>query len=191
MRRLALDQRGVTVIEFAIVAPVMILLIMGLGDLLYQAYAQALLTGALQKAGRDSAIQGGASNSAAIDAQVAAMVKQIAPQATWTSTRISYPTFSVIGKPEDFTDSNNNGRCDNKESFTDTNGNGVWDADQGASSQGGANDVTVYTVTVTYPRVFPTPGLLGFSTNEMLTASTVLKNQPYATQATAVTKQCP
>ena len=36
LHRLARDRRGVTIIEFAIVLPVMLLMMMGLGDLLYQ-----------------------------------------------------------------------------------------------------------------------------------------------------------
>ena len=190
--RLARDRRGVTVVEFAIVAPVMLALIMGLGDLLYQAYAQSLLDGAIQKAGRDSAIQGGATNAGTLDAAVLAAVKQIAPSATYTATRKSYYTFASI-KPEDFTDTNGDGRCDNGEVFTDINGNNTWDVDPGTTGQGGANDVTVYTVKVTYPRLFPTPGLLGFPPTQTLTASTLLKNQPYATQTvvTAKTVKCP
>ena len=186
------DRRGATVIEFAIVAPVMLALIMGLGDLLYQAYAQSLLDGAIQKAGRDSAIQGGGQNAAALDATVLAAVKQIAPNAAFKTppSRKSYYNFASI-KPEDFTDANGDGRCDNGESFTDTNGNGTWDADPGTTGQGGANDVTIYKVTITYPRLFPTPGLLGFPATQDITASTLLKNQPYATQAAPVTKNCP
>ena len=56
IQRLRTDCRGATIIEFAIVAPVMMFLLMGLGDLLYQLYLQSILDGALQKAGRDSTI---------------------------------------------------------------------------------------------------------------------------------------
>ena len=68
LRRLGRDRRGVTAIEFAFVAPVMCLLLLGLCDLTYQSYVQSIVTGALQKAGRDSTIQGAASRGAAIDA---------------------------------------------------------------------------------------------------------------------------
>jgi Flp pilus assembly protein TadG len=64
------DKRGVTIVEFAMVAPVMILLIMGLGELMYTVYAQSVLSGAVQKAARDSAIQGGSDRVLDIDAQV-------------------------------------------------------------------------------------------------------------------------
>ena len=109
--RLRRDRRGVTIIEFAIVAPVMIALLMMLGDLLYRAYAQSLLEGAIQKAGRDSAIQGGGENAAALDARVVRGVRQIASGLTWTSTRENFNSFSVI-KPEVIEDKNANGTLD-------------------------------------------------------------------------------
>ena len=186
MRRLPTllrDRRGATIVEFAIVAPVMMILLMGISDLAYQVYAQSILNGALQKAGRDSAIQGGAENTATIDAKVTAMVQKIAANATITFTRKNYDSFSVI-KPEPFVDTNGNGVRNSGECFTDINGNGTWDADPGMSGQGGANDVTVYTATVSYPRLFPVAGLFGWPTTQTISATTLLKNQPYASQTT-------
>lgn len=180
-RSLRRDTRGTTIVEFAIVSPVMILMMMGLGDLGYQVYAQSILNGAMQKAGRDSAIQGGANNTTALDAKVTAMVKNIAKNATITFTRKSYSTFSVI-KPEPFTDTNGNGVRDPGECYTDINGNNQWDADPGNNGQGGANDVTVYTATVTYPHLFPVTGFFGWPATQTIVASTLLKNQPYASQ---------
>lgn len=177
------DRRGAVLVEFAILAPVMLVMLMGIFDLLYQVYAQSILNGELQKAARDSGIEGGAANTAVIDAKVQTMVKKIAPSATFTSTRKSYDTFSEVA-PEPFTDSNGNGVRDPGECFTDENGNGSWDQDPGAAGQGGASAVTVYTMTATYPRLFPIASLLGWPTTQTVSATTLLKNQPYATQTT-------
>lgn len=177
------DRRGAVLVEFAILTPVMLVMLMGLGDMLYQVYTQSILNGELQKAARDSGIEGGATNTATIDAKVQTMVKKIAPGATFTSTRKSYDTFSEVA-PEPFTDSNGNGVRDPGECFTDENGNGTWDQDPGAAGQGGASAVTVYTMTATYPRLFPVAGLLGWPTTQTVSATTLLKNQPYATQTT-------
>ena len=181
---LARDSRGATIIEFAIVAPVMMVLLMGLGDLAYQIYAQSILNGAMQKASRDSAIQGGGENAAAIDAKVAGMVKKIAANATITFTRQSYSSFSGITKPEPFDDTNKNGKRDTGECYVDLNSNNQWDAkpEAGTSGQGGGNDVAAYTATVTYPHLFPVMGLLGWPSTQTISASTLLKNQPFATQ---------
>ncbi len=198
-RALTTDRRGVAAIEFALVAPVLILLLMGLGDLSFQIYAQAILNGAVQKAGRDSSIQGGASNTPAIDNKVISMVGSIMKDPTqscatssstpiWCSVRKNYSSFSVV-KPEPFVDGNSNGKRDSGECFTDINGNGVWDADPGIAGQGGANDVTLYTMTITYPRIFPVAGLLGWPQTQTISSSTLLKNQPYATQSVLTPKQ--
>ena len=190
--RLRRDARGATAIEFAFVAPIMCVLLMGLCDLAYQSYVQAILTGAMQKAGRDSTIQGATGQTNAIDLAVMNMVKSVARDATFTSSRKNYGQFSNIS-PEKFTDSNNNNVYDAaSECFTDVNGNNTWDADPGRNGQGGANDVVLYQLDVTYPRLFPLYGLMGWSPNQKISATTVLKNQPYAAQNVYTAKQvCP
>ena len=191
LRDLARDRRGATIIEFAIVAPVMLSLIMGLGDLMYQTYLQSILDGAVQKAGRDSSLEDSATSQTALDAKVEAMVKSIAKNATFTYNRRSYSTFALV-KPEFFYDDNSDGVHQPTECFDDVNKNNQWDADPGRESQGGANDVTRYTVAVTYPRIFPVAKLIGFAASNTLTASTLLKNQPYKTQlAYTIPKVCP
>lgn len=187
--RFRADRRGVTAIEFAMILPVMLAMIMGLGELMYQVYTQSILEGAIQKAGRDSAIQGGADNAATIDQAVLAMVKTAAPGASFegTPTRKSYATFASA-KPEPFTDTNGNGVRDPKECYDDINGNGSYDTDSGSSGQGGANDVTLYTVRISYPRLFPVASFFGGSSTQVIAAKTFLKNQPYASQSTVAVK---
>lgn len=180
-RRLSRDRRGTAIIEFAIVAPVMMLVIMGLCDISYRAYAQALLDGAVQKAGRDSAIQGGGEQTSVLDAKVIRVVGAIARYATFSSTRFSYRTFLRVG-PEKFTDTNNNNVRDPGECFEDVNGNKAWDSEPGDNGQGGASDVTVYTMTMTYPRLFPITAQMRWDAKQTISARTLLKNQPYATQ---------
>ena len=185
LRHLAKDTRGATIIEFAIVVPVMLLLIMGLGDLAYQAYMQAVLTGAVQKAGRDGTIQNNASTTAGttLDQRVMSQIASVAKTATGTSSRKSFGQFGYIAA-EPFQDNNNNGVYDAAtECFTDVNGNGTRDLDPGIAGQGGANDVVVYTMTVQFNRLFPLARLIGWSQRATISATTILKNQPYATQA--------
>lgn len=178
-RRLLRNQRGGPVAEFAMVLPAALLLVLGFGDLLYQAYLESVLTGAVQKAGRDSSIQGAATDD--IDQKVINAVKAAAPHATFVSSRDNYDNYSEIG-PEPFTDANHNGVRDAGECYSDINANGQWDADAGASGQGGANDVTYYKMTATFPRLFPFAWLIGWSQSVTISATTILKNQPYSTQ---------
>ena len=182
LARLRADRRGAAIVEFAIVSPVMMILLMGLGDLLYQQYAQSILNGAVQKAARDSTLEG--ANTTTIDTGVSNMVKTIAKNATFVMTRKSYDTFTQVA-PEPFTDTNSNGIRNVGECYSDTNGNSQWDADPGSSGNGGASDVTLYTVTVTYPHIFPVMGLLGWPSTQTISAKTLLKNQPYAVQSVA------
>lgn len=185
-RGLSANNRGTAAMEFGLVAPTMAMFMMGIGDLLYGAYANSILLGAVQKAGRDATLQQNTSSTAttAIDNQVMTMVRSIAPAATYVSTRENYTTFSTVDKPEPFTDTNGDGARQVGECYTDVNGNGQWDADMARSGVGGASDVAQYTITVTYPRVFPVARLLGWGGNATLSAQTILKNQPYAAQST-------
>ena len=192
LRRLRRDRRGVTAVEFAITAPVLCVLLMGLCDLAYNSYVQEILTGEIQKAGRDSTIQGSSNRTGAIDAKVMSRVRMVAKNASYTSTRKSYAQFSNV-KPEAFQDNNSNGVYDQpSECFTDVNGNSTWDADPGITGQGGANDVVLYSIEVSYQRLFPLFGILGLPAIHKLGASTILKNQPYAQQSVANQRQvCP
>lgn len=183
MRRLWRDRRGNAITEFGLLAPVMLALFMGLSDVLYQAYLQSVLNGAVQKAGRDSGIEGGANNTSAIDAKVQTSVRQLARSATFSSSRKSYDSFTEVA-PEPFVDTNGNGTREAGECYTDQNANQTWDSDPGTTGQGGANAVALYTMTVSYPRLFPIMGFFGVSNTQTISSSTLLKNQPYSTQST-------
>ena len=95
-------------------------------------------------------------------------------------------TKAAQATAEPFTDTNANGRCDAGEPYQDNNNNSVWDKDGGDSGQGGAKDNVVYTVSISYPRMFKF-GMIGLPTTTNLTASTVLANQPYGDQSSYAT----
>jgi Flp pilus assembly protein TadG len=205
MKRLTLlrDTRGATMVEFAFVAPVMIMVMMGLSDLLYQTYARSILNGALQKAARDGTIQGAAEQADVIDLRVMDVMGRLigtttqscattpAP-ATWCATRTSYTSFAQAG-PEPYNDENNDNIRQSTECYSDVNNNGKWDATPGpgADGQGGASDVTVYTMRITYTRIFPVSSLFGWPTTQTIVGSTLLKNQPYQTQTGTATAPKP
>jgi len=176
------DRRGAAAIEFAIVAPVLIISLMGVFDLGYNMYTDTLLQGAVQKAARDSTIEGANGEAAVLDGSVTAMVHHIAPQATLQFDRSAYSSFDDVRQPEDFNDVDGDGTCNNNEPFEDANGNGVWDADRGTAGFGGARDAVLYTVTIDYPRPFPVAKLIGQSGTFRMKAATVLRNQPYGLQ---------
>ena len=178
------DNNGATIVEFALIAPVLLMTMMGIFDLGYNMYATSMLQGAIQKAARDSTLEGGAGNSATLDGLVAGAVHDIAPQATLTYTRSAYTSFSDVRQPEDFTDIDADGCCNNGEPFEDANGNGSWDQDRGVAGQGGARDAVLYEVKISYPRAFPIAKFVGMSEQFTTVAKTVLRNQPYSLQQT-------
>lgn len=174
------DQGGATIVEFALIFPALMVMLFGLFDFSHNMYTAQMLHGAIQDAARDSTIEGAAGSAATIDANVTRAVKAIVANTTPTFSRKSYRDFTGVSRPEDYDDVNSNNTCDNGEPFEDANFNGSWDLDPGSSGFGGARDATLYTVTVTYKRVFPIYALIpGQTSNQTLVATTVLRNQPY------------
>ncbi|MDB5692125.1 MAG: dihydrolipoamide acetyltransferase [Alphaproteobacteria bacterium] len=186
LSRLRRDESGATLVEFAIVAPVMLLMLMGFFDLAQTEYARSVLQGAMQMAARNSTLQSGLTSQSTIDSYVENQVAVvISKNPTFTVNRLSYSDFSDVGKAEPYTDTNANGQYDRGECYEDINGNGQWDSDMGTTGQGGADDAVLYTMSVSYKRMFPMATMLGWPANQTITASTVLRNQPYGTQDTS------
>jgi Flp pilus assembly protein TadG len=177
------DQQGATLVEFAMVAPVLVLAILGLMDMGYNYYIQAQLQGTVQKAARDATLERALTITGDIDDSVAAAVHRVVPNASLQFARSSYSSFADVAQAEDFSDLNENGRCDDGEPFEDANGNGDWDQDRGAEGMGGARDAVLYEVTVSYPRAFGIAGLIGLPTTFTTRSTTVLRNQPWGEQA--------
>ena len=180
--RLRDESRGAAAVEFAMVAPALLLTIMGIFDVGYNLYANAMVQGAIQHAARDSTIEGADLRLTQIDAAVSRAVHNVVPRATIAFSRKAYANFADVSRPEDFTDSDANGLCNNGEPFEDANRNGTWDDDRSTNGQGGARDAMLYSVTVTYPRGFPMARLIGLPDTVTTGAATVLRNQPYKLQ---------
>jgi Flp pilus assembly protein TadG len=190
--RLRGDRRGATLVEFAIVAPVFLLLLIGIMETGFAIYAKVVLNGAVAAAGRSSGLESGQLSQAAIDRRVRERVQAVVPNAAFTFTRANYQNFADIGRPEDFSDTNRNGQHDANECFSDENGNGQWDADVGRGGLGGASDVVLYVVQARYPSLLPIASAFGLPQRWSISASTILRTQPFATQSTRQAVQvCP
>ena len=181
-KRLIRQSEGAAAVEFALIAPMLIMVIMGMFDVGYTLYANVTLQGAVQQAARKATVESGQSTWSLMDNAVKRQVGLVVPNANVTFNRKAYSNFSDVGMPEDYTDVNGNGQCNAGEPFEDANGNGLWDLDRGANGMGGARDAVLYTVTVTYPRPFPMATLIGLPRDVTTVAKTVLRNQPYDSQ---------
>src|SRR5207237_10721122 len=96
-RRLRSDDRAVTILEFAMVAPVMLLLLLGLFDLGYRSYASSVLQGALHDAARMATV--GGFSMADIDSRVKTRLSNFATRSTVTTAAASYYEFSGVSQP--------------------------------------------------------------------------------------------
>jgi len=191
--RLASNRQGATIVEFALILPPLLLTLMGLFDMAHNMYTAQILNGAVQEAARNSTIQGTKSDRQALDQEVKKAVLAIAPGARVTFSRSYFQNFSNVGRPEDWSDLNSNGKCDGGEPFEDVNGNGKWDTKPGLGGIGAARDAVLYQIAISYPRLFPVAGLIpGQSATMEMTTKTVLRNQPYSSsgQTAPATGNC-
>ena len=186
-RSILRDQRGAALVEFAVIAPVLLLMLLGLFEMGWSLYIQSQLQGAVQGAARAATIENANATQAQIDARVSQAVLDIISPATIAFNRKAYSNFADAGQAEDYTDINKDGVCNDGEPFEDANGNGVWDLDKGSAGFGGARDVVLYDVTVTYQRPFGFGRWIGLPNTVSTQATTILRNQPYGDKVSHAT----
>jgi uncharacterized membrane protein len=190
-RALLASARGVTAIEFAMLLPVLLLLVCGAIDLGYLYLAQTSLNGAVLQAARASAASMEKSESDRNTAMRNSIVQTMSPFGNGNPT-IGTTVYRKFGdsSPEPYIDANNNGHYDPPsgsspgEAFTDRNGNGVWDAampvSTGAKTMGDVGDVVNYTATLPVQHLF---GMLNWMTPVvMLKATAVVRNEATRTE---------
>ncbi len=189
MKRFWRDQDGTSVMEFGLIAPVAVMMMLGTMDIGHSYYVRSVLDGAMQNAARDSALEGSATaaQQAVIDKRIIDSVHAISPSSTVTPKRRYYKTFSdaAAAQAEEIVESTPNFLCevDNGESYIDANNNGKFDRDGGDEGQGGSQDVVVIKVQVKFPRLFPVATLIGLPNNVTIDSNSILANQPYGIQS--------
>jgi Flp pilus assembly protein TadG len=180
------DERGGPAIEFAFIAPILLTFVIGIVEVAMTLFAWALLEGGVREAARYG-ITGytvtGQSREAMVKAIVGKYSVGMFDLTKVKVTSLTYKTFTNIGQPEPFTDTNHNGTRDAGEAYTDVNGNGKWDADMGAPGVGGPGDVVVYTATYDWPL------MTGYMSGVMalkipLSASYAVRNEPWVAGTT-------
>lgn len=189
------DKRGMSVVEFGLIAPVFLVLLLGTLDMGHTLYMQSVMQGVMQKVARDATLEN--QSTSALETEVRAQVQRLAAGATVTLVPRYFKNYTKAAQAtaETFTDTNSNGRCDAGEPYVDSNFNNMWDADGGNAGQGGAKDTVVLTASASYPRLFPIFRFIGLGSTVNLQATTVLINQPYGDQAqygsSPPTRNCP
>lgn len=187
------DERGATIIEFAMVLLPLCLILLGTLDLGYTSYLTSIVQGTLQEAAREAAL--GNKRDDEIDEFVKQRLSALVHRDYVAIQKKSYADFTGINGPEKITyDKNGNGSYEKLDAdcFQDFNENGRFDlaAAAGTSSIGKAEQVMFYEVTIQMPRITPVGGLMEMATRGKTTwsntnevrANTVIRNQPYASE---------
>lgn len=177
------DERGSVVMEFALLAPVLFILMFGIVEYGIIMLANNTLEHATTKASRLGKT-GYTVSGVSRQTMIYNMIKNdslalVNPDHVTITTR-AYKKIDQIGDPEPYTDSNHNNQYNTGEPYTDVNGNGRWDADMGLAGLGGAGDVVVYTVT--YPWHVMTPivsHMIGENGIFTISSTMVVRNEPY------------
>lgn len=175
---------GISTLEFAFIAPILLIIMMGIVEfslIMFTMAAMESATGITARLGKTGYTAPGMSREqqivASIENRTAGLLNPLLIQ---ISSKV-YSNFDKIGDAEPFIDGNGNGVYNFGEGYSDVNGNGQWDADMGAAGYGNANDIVVYTVTYPWTIVTPIIGtVLGNPFN--ISVRTVVKNEPYTVQ---------
>ncbi|MCP9222845.1 pilus assembly protein [Erythrobacter sp. LQ02-29] len=193
--RIARDERGATIVEFALILiPLLTVIIAGL-DFGYQSYVRAVMQGAVNDAARRASVQNpelayaGDSVEDQVEQMIRDQIGSIAIGADIDVKQTSFYRFSSIGNAEPLlTDVNKNGRFDANDGdcWRDENGNGVYDTDQsaGATGRGSPDDVIFYQVDALVPRLFNSGWLWGGSDEFELALEAAVRNQPFGERVT-------
>ncbi len=183
LRRLRDREDGSPAAEFAFVAPIMILLVVGTIE-----FGMIMFVTILMESGLRDAARYGITGSELGRNIIMERIDEIINDRTLGLVDIReadiqilvYPDFGQIGDGEDFVDGNGNGTYDAGETFTDANGNGAWDADIGQSGAGASGQVVLYRIDYAWDLLTPLAvPLIGENGKFTLSASIAVRNEPY------------
>ena len=183
-RRLWHSRSGVSAVEFALISLPLFMTIMAGIELGYRFMMLSRLDGAVKVAARMATT--GEFTGTQIDAYVTRMAAAI-KGADIAIDKRAFDSFSAVAKPEPIvSDTDPVGEYNSGDCYQDKNRNGVWDSasTSGYAGTGYADDIIRYSATVTYPTLFPLlVSTVGFDTRASITATTVMQNEPYASNA--------
>ncbi|MDX6751634.1 TadE/TadG family type IV pilus assembly protein [Geminicoccaceae bacterium 1502E] len=177
-----LDRRGVAAVDFALVAPALLLLLVGFFELALLFTGNVLLQAGASNAARAGILGSsppGVSREQLIRLTVGEATGSLLDPARLEIDTLVYPSFDSIGRPETWIDLDGNGRHDPLEPFQDANGNGKWDADMGRTGAGGASEVVLYRISYDWRPIVPMVGALVPGGTLTLRTSLAVRNEPF------------
>lgn len=181
LRELRQSNSGTSFVEFAIVAPVLVLMIIGIMEIAMIMFVSSLVEGGVREAARFG-LTGSTPPGQSREEFVVQRIQEITMglvQVDDTNVTVSvYPSFGDIGQPEPFTDQNGNDSYDEGEPYTDINGNNDWDDDMGQAGAGGPGEIVLYKIDYEWNLL---SGLLveSFGSSIAMSTSMAVRNEPY------------
>lgn len=182
MRHFLKNNQGTTIIEFAVIAPLLFLLLAGIMELGLIMFTNSALEGATNigsRIGKTGFTTGGQSRENYIRNEIRRLTGGFLNPAQLDISILSYSSFSNIGQPEPCI-LPPTAPCPGAAgiNFVDVNGNGMFDQDQGRTSAGGSGSVVLYRTS--YPWRLFTPimsTLLGTDGVYTITAVAAVRNE--------------
>ncbi|MCE2926711.1 MAG: pilus assembly protein [Rickettsiales bacterium] len=173
---------GASIIEFAIVAPVLMLFLVGFIELGLMYFTSTVLEGATNvssRVGKTGFAPTGTSREDYIRSEVERLSGGYLTPDMIQIEALSYNAFSAVGQPEPCTTFVDPPPCIN--GFTDVNGNGQWDADQGSAGPGGMGQIVLYKVSYPWPIFTPLMANIigGNSGTYTISAIATVKNERF------------
>lgn len=176
--------RGLSSVEFALAAPVLIMAVVGIMEIGMIFFASTLLEGGLREAARFG-ITGTSPTLGSREDRIVEIVNEhgiglIAITAADIEINV-YQDFDSVGEPEPYADEDTNGEYDLGEPYTDINCNGQWDEDRAVSGAGAGGDVVHYSIDYDWPLLFGMLGpIVGDNGKVALNASVAVRNEPFS-----------
>lgn len=178
------DDKGTAILEFALGAPVLILVVIGVFEVSLLMLSHVLLEGSIRMASRYGAT-GQEVAGTTREAFIEQMIRdQSAGLLDISITAIEVSTFAdfdqIAGEPYPGRDIGV--PWSQGTTFTDLNGNGRYDADlsKPAGGAGAGNDVVLYSVDAEWRTVTPLlAGVMGDEGRILLHAQVAIRNEPF------------
>lgn len=149
LRRFARDRSGAAAVQFAVLAPALLLLVIGSFEVAILLFVSGTMESAVlaaSRAGVTGFTEDGVSREERIRDIILDRTMGFVDMDEAVIRTLVYSDFDQIGQPEPYTDSNGNGSFDAGEPFNDVNGNGQWDDDMGVAGLGGPGDIVLYDI---------------------------------------------
>lgn len=182
-KNLRQDEQGTAAIEFAIISPVLFMLLLAIFEFASAYFAQQVMENVsynISRTGKTGFVAPGQTQEQTILAMLTNRLDGLIDPETIAMETRTYSEFSDVNQNEPFVDANGNGVRDDGENYTDLNANGEYDGVLSIGDFGEGGQITVYEITVPWRVMTPILGqLVGEDGTINLSSHIIVRNEPY------------